>query len=258
MATRWGIPLQSSLAVLLFCAGCSQTVLESKPYRIVTPAGTNYYWVTITANSLAGKTEYSARAFPTWAVDVYLGRDVSLPRHVDQEARMRDKMHESMAELYDKYADAVKRLDFNEASKDAEGLLALQGVPLFGGENTDPIDSAYLTQVQFNVVRNLVDFNCGKKHVIALSNDPDAILNAIAAIGEEPRTTNAVTDAMLAMMGLTGSGQFIRANQESKAVQAAGGVIASLGTDDAITSIHSVEDAKANIVQVKSLLETLP
>jgi hypothetical protein len=274
MATRWGAILQSAfVALLLFGTGC-QTVIEDKPYRIVTPTGKNYYRVKIKSNSYTGKAEYSARAFPTWAVDAYLGRETSPPKRPDQEARMRDKMHESMAQLYEKYADAVKRLNFDEAARDAQGLLALQGVPLaHEAQNSfflnltplkhDPndlnyLDTVRLTEVEFNIVRNLADFTWGKKHVIALSNDPDAILDSIAAIGEEPRTTNAVTGAMLAMMGLTASDQFVRANQESQAAQAAGKQIGSLGTDAEAERIGSAEDVKAKIVQVKSLLETLP
>lgn len=179
--------------VALLAQGCAtQTTVDQKIYRVTSSTGTNYYRVRILSSAMNGKAYFKAGLYPAYAVDMFRGQETELPTElIDAEADMRRLVTSAQTNALKAFLSSTN--DARERA--ADKLVNAQEIVLATGGR--PIGSNFVTTpLQFNPVRTLVDYTANKKFVIALSSDPDEILNQIAAFVEEAKTTEAIQEAV--------------------------------------------------------------
>jgi hypothetical protein len=186
-------------ALLAATSGCAeQRTGESKIYRVASADGksANYYRVRIDSKSLMGETQYKTGFYPAYAVDAYLGQTTSMPLNAaEAEDKLRAELVEAQKQALKNYFDAAKNPDDSKAMEAASKRLGL--VRSLPDPKSLPPGTVHLG---FSPIENLIDHNANKKFVIALSGDPDAVLQKISAIAEEPATINAIKQAYAGLL----------------------------------------------------------
>jgi hypothetical protein len=122
----------------------------------------------------------------------------------------------------------------------------VQEVPISNGHGMAGTNQT--VEMTFNPVKSLVDYTANKKFVIALSSDPDEILNQIGAFVEEAKTSDTIQSAVTAQLGGAAvSTQFRVALLKS--------VIQTLRTQAGQTNIDSADKLADLISTVKAALD---
>jgi hypothetical protein len=180
----------------IFCGCARQVTLDRKIYKVSGPAGTNYYRVTIDSVAWNGKAYFKAGLYPAYAVDMFRGEEVELPTEmVDVEAQMRKAVIHAQTNALHDYLNADTHELRGEA---ARKLVAVQEMPISEGRGIAGTNRT--VEMTFNPVRSLVDYTANKKFVIALSSDPDEILNQIGAFVEEAKTSETIQAAVTSQL----------------------------------------------------------
>jgi hypothetical protein len=200
-----GVPLAFAAVLFLGVAGCAtQHTQDEKIYKVSGLGGTNYYRVRIISSAVNGKAFFKAALYPAFAVDLYRGQDVDVPSElIDVEDNMRKEVAQAQTNALHIYLNAQTDEDRITAAK---RLREVQEIPVSSGGGM--IGTNRTVEMQFNPVKSLVDYRANKKFVIALSSDPDEILNQIGAFVEEAKTTDTIQDAITAQLsGIGGTAQ---------------------------------------------------
>jgi hypothetical protein len=173
-----------------------QTTVDQKVYRVASNSGTNYYRVRLNSYAVNGKAYFKAGLYPAYAVDMFRGQESELPTElIDAETNMRRQVVSAQTNALKKYLEADDSAALEKATKD---LVRVQEIVL--GQGNTMIGDKSTVRMQFNPLEGLTDYTVNKKFVIALSSDPDAILNQISAFVEEAKTTETIQDAVTAQL----------------------------------------------------------
>jgi hypothetical protein len=206
-----------SLLTVFLLAGCAhQGTKDEKTYRVASPAGTNYYRVRIESSAWNGKAYFKAGLYPAYAVDMFRGQEVEIPTEmIDAETDMRREVIKAQTKALKAYLEAK---DDKQRQVAAETLIAVQEINI--GEGGRLIGTNKTERLQFSPVRSLVDYTANKKFVIALSSDPDEILNQISSFVEEAKTSEAIQDAITSQLPIGGQMESARLQARKDSLKA--------------------------------------
>ena len=188
--------LSMAVVVAFLTQGCAnQTTVDEKIYRVTSVSGTNYYRVRILSSAMNGKAYFKAGLYPAYAVDMFRGQETELPTElIDAETEMRRLIVSAQTNALKKFLDS----DESSRKTAADNLVNAQEIVIAKGGRPIGTNGTNLTTtpIQFNPIKALIDYTANKKFVIALSSDPDEILNQISAFVEEAKTTEAIQEAV--------------------------------------------------------------
>lgn len=239
------------LPVALLGNGCAiQRTVDSKVYRVASVNGTNYYRVRILSSAVNGKAYFKAGLYPAYAVDMFRGQEADLPTEmIDAENQMRRMVIAAQTNALGNYLNPGSG---SNQTNTTEKLVQAQEIVLGKGGRT--VGEFSTLAMQFNPVKTLVDYTANKKFVIALSSDPDEILNQISAFVEEAKTNEAIQDAVNSQLGGVAAPEATRAAFRNRRVKS---LIASLEAEAARTDVKSAASIAQLIARLNAGLETL-
>jgi hypothetical protein len=229
-----------SLSLFVSLGGCAEMkTLDKKIYRVATAESVNYFLVRIESGAELSKANYRTGLYPSYAVDAFLGKDGSMPTDAASvEQEMRDMVAKEQKSRLAAY--------LSDPTGNADKLREVQQLPVV----TEP--QPRYRPLEFNPLLSLVDHTANKKYVIALSSNPDAILDQIAALAEEPQTVNAVTGAITSLFGA-----LTPARPATHTPDTAASVSDQLGKLADKAGIDTLDKARAQLAEALFISETL-
>ncbi len=184
----------AAAAWITLLTGCSSGPMEITNvhyYAVSHGENTNFYRLTVTANTQFGVAGYREGWFPATAVDKLFG-DVSAAGGQSSSAakeEIRAAYDEAIAKTTKAYLEKAAKPETTEADlkpywEPRKRVLAFPDsyAPVFG-------DGA---EIAYDVARGVAVPHSDEKLVIVLSSDPDGVIGAITNVAEEEKTAQTI------------------------------------------------------------------
>lgn len=256
--------IQIIALVTLLCNGCvsfkpaQMNVKEVFYVAVASGESTNYFRVTIKANSILGVAAYESGWFPSSAVDrLYGSGGESDAKTLLNEQKIKGEFDKAYLDAYKNYLKAAK--DTSSSDEEiANRLAALKRIRAVPGEGTSLPDGA--KEIEYDPVSNLTLRHSGEKFVIAFSSNPNDVLDGIKSAA----ASNESGAAILRLSELLS-----QQNQQENAVLSVEKIntqrfaaMLAQRLNSAVETLKSIEskektDAPAALAQLKYEVETL-
>ncbi len=155
----------------------------NETYYLAVPSGenTNFYRISVDADTYLGKARYRSGWFPADAVDGLSGKDVigDGAKALKTEQAIRDQLNSAITQTTNGYLDAASKPETSEEV--IQGWLnAQRRVRAIAGDGVMLPDGAI--EIEYDPAASLALRHAGQKLVFVLSNDPDKVIERIQTI----------------------------------------------------------------------------
>lgn len=176
------------VVIFLFSCSSGKTRLDTVNYYSVSNGdNVNYYRIRIDNKSKLSKVKYKSGWYPTRAVDRLFGSVTS------NEAIKYLEIQEIIRKQYDKRIIEVNELWLKAAGNPATSTDSLKKIMkarkriLAYPYSTDPFEDAF--EVEYNPEKGLAIHHSDEKFVIAISANPNEVMDNISAFAESDQTS---------------------------------------------------------------------
>ncbi len=186
-----------ALFVLLVCllTGCASSgpmnVVETSYLAVPSGDNTNFYRITVEADTYYGISNYDSGWFPAHTVDRLYGSTdrADAGAAIKAEEDIRGHIDNAIIATTKSYLDAAQNPDTSE-----ERILALlnaqRRVRAMAGDGIPLPEGA--VEVEYDPSRNLALRRAGQKRVFVLGSNPNEVIDKIKAFSESERTSATV------------------------------------------------------------------